>query len=228
MYKTFIIHLSKISSSLDSALQLQQDLKSIDIDAELFEGTYGSEAEELMKEENRTIHPTSFKGTPVDDHYIAKNNRPGVKGCFYSHYRLWQKCVELNETVCVFEDDVEILRELIPVDFEDVLIVTLGARKSDRYKQFLYEPSGPPRAEYYHNSSMPGTTGYLISPAGAKKLLSTYKNTYLASDNAMNVMSVDIKIHSHLVGLANLDKKSLTRSTEFWNKFKNEKNSNNR
>ena len=225
--KTFIIHLSKIPSSLESALQLQEDLKSINLKAELFEGTYGNEAEELMKEENRVIHPVSFKGTLIDDHYIAKNNRPGVKGCFYSHYRLWQKCVDLDETICVFEDDVNIVRPLTMVDFEDVLIITLGARKSDRYKHFLYEPLGEPRAEYYHNSSMPGTTGYLISPQGAKKLLSTYKHTYLASDNAMNTMAIDIKIHSHLVGLASLDKKSLTRSTEFWNKFKNEKNSNN-
>jgi glycosyl transferase family 25 len=225
--KTFIIHLSKIPSSLESAQQLQLDLKNINIDAELFEGTYGNDAEDLMIEENRKIHPISFKGLPIDDHYISKNNRAGVKGCFYSHYRLWQKCLDLNEIICIFEDDVKIVRPLTEVNFEDVLIITLGARKSDRYRQFLYEPEGEPRAEYYHNASMPGTTGYLISPQGAKKLLSTYEHTFLASDNAMNKMVIDIKIHSHLVGLANLDKKSLTRSTEFWNKFKNETNSNN-
>jgi GR25 family glycosyltransferase involved in LPS biosynthesis len=221
MYKTFIIHLSKIKSSLESALQLQKDLTSINIDAELFEGTYGSDAEEIFKKESRQVHPTSFKGEAVDERYTNKTKRPGVMGCFYSHYRLWQKCVELNETICVFEDDVAIHRPLISVPFDDVLILTLGARKSEKYKQYLHNPSGDPIAEDYHNASMPGTTGYAITPQGAKKLLTVYNKTFLASDNAMNVMVVDIKIHNYLVGTANLEKKSLTRSTEFWNKFKN-------
>jgi glycosyl transferase family 25 len=219
--KSFIIHLSKIPSSLESALQLQLDLKSIDIDAELFEGTYGSDAEEIFEKEGRQVHPTSFKGGAVDERYANKTKRPGVMGCFYSHYRLWQKCVELNEPICVFEDDVAIRRPLISVPFNDVLILTLGARKSEKYKQYLYDPSGDPKAEDYHNASMPGTTGYALTPQGAKKLLTVYNKTFLASDNAMNVMVVDIKIHNYLVGTANLEKKSLTRSTEFWNKFKN-------
>jgi GR25 family glycosyltransferase involved in LPS biosynthesis len=219
--KTFIIHLSKIASSLESAEKLKEDLKKININAELFEGTYGNDAEKIFSNENRIVHPISFKGLEIDERYENKTKRPGVMGCFYSHYRLWKKCVELDETICVFEDDVEIYRELIPVEFKDVLIITLGARKSEKYKQYLYEPKGEPRAEYYHNSSMPGTTGYLITPQGAKKVLDTYKHTFLASDNAMNTMVIDIKIHNYLVGTANLEKKSLTRSTEFWSKFKN-------
>jgi glycosyl transferase family 25 len=220
MYKTFIIHLSQIESSLESALKLQEDLKSINIEAELFEGTYGNEAEKIFSDENRTVHPISFKGFEIDERYENKAKRPGVMGCFYSHYRLWEKCVELNETICVFEDDVEIHRELIPVEFEDVLVITLGARKSEKYKQYLYNPTGAPTAEYYHNSSMPGTTGYLITPQGANKLLDAYKHTFLASDNAMNTMVVDIKIHNYLVGIANVDKKSLTKASKFWKEYK--------
>lgn len=220
MYKTFIIHLSKISNSLESALKLQEDLKSINIEAALFEGTYGNDAEEIFSCENRTVHPISFKGSGIDERYSNKAKRPGVMGCFYSHYRLWKQCVELNETICVFEDDVEIHRPLIPVEFDDVLVITLGARKSEKYKQYLYEPSGKATAEAYHNSSMPGTTGYLITPQGAKKLLNAYTNTFLASDNAMNTMIVDIKIHNYLVGIANVDKKSLTKASKFWKEFK--------
>jgi glycosyl transferase, family 25 len=218
--KTFIIHLPKISNSLESAEKLKADLKKINIDAELFEGTYGNDAEEIFSNENRTVHPISFKGMEIDERYENKAKRPGVMGCFYSHYRLWQKCVELNETICVFEDDVEIYRALIPVEFEDVLVITLGARKSEKYKQYLYEPSGEPLAAEYYNSSMPGTTGYLISPQGAKKLLDAYKHTFLASDNAMNTMIVNIKIHNYLVGIANVDKKSLTKASKFWKEFK--------
>jgi GR25 family glycosyltransferase involved in LPS biosynthesis len=218
--KSFIIHLSKIPSSLESAQQLQTELKKINIDAELFEGTYGSDVEEIFEKENRTLHYRSFKGVAPDDHYIEKANKPGVKGCFYSHYRLWKKCVELNETICIFEDDVKIERALIPIEFKDILITVLGARKSYRYEEFLLNPSGDPVAQPYHNSSMPGTCGYLIKPEAAKKLLNEYKNSFLPSDNAMNVMVVDIQVHNYLVGSANLDKKSLTRSKKFWDNFK--------
>lgn len=220
MYKTFIIHLSKIANSLESAEQLKKDLKKINIDAELFEGTYGNDAEKIFSNENRTVNPISFKGLGIDERYENKAKRPGVMGCFYSHYRLWKKCLELNETICVFEDDVAIHRPLIPVDFNDVLIITLGARKSERYLSYLNNPTGEAKAEYYHNSSMPGTTGYLITPHGAEKLLEAYKHTFLASDNAMNTMIIDIKIHNYLVGVANTEKKSLTKASKFWREFK--------
>jgi GR25 family glycosyltransferase involved in LPS biosynthesis len=66
---------------------------------------------------------------------------------------------------------------------------------------------------------MPGTCGYLINPCAARKLLAEYKTSFLPSDNAMNKMVVDIEIHNYLVGAANLDKRSLTRSKGFWDKF---------
>lgn len=217
--KTFIIHLSKIASSLESAIKLKKDLKSFGIDAELFEGTYGNEAEELIKIENRCVHNISFKGHEIDERGIAKAKRPGVIGCFYSHYRLWKKCQELNETICIFEDDVSIIRPLVPVDFEDILITVLGARKNEKYLQYLHHPEGNAIAAEYLNSSMPGTPGYMITPQGANKLLNYYKNTFLPSDNAINKLVVDIKIHSHLIGEANLEKKSLTKASNFWRSF---------
>jgi glycosyl transferase family 25 len=220
MIKTFIIHLSKIPSSLESSLKLQQDLKSIDIDAELFEGTYGNEAEELIKKENRTVHNISFKGYENDERGIAKAMQPGVIGCFYSHYRLWKKCAELNETICIFEDDVKIIRPLIPVTFDDVLIIVLGARKNRKYQHYLTGTADEAKAEEYYHSSMPGTPGYILTPQGADKLLTRYKNTFLASDNAINTSVVDIKIHNCLIGEANLNKKSLTKASKFWKKYK--------
>ena len=66
---------------------------------------------------------------------------------------------------------------------------------------------------------MPGTPGYLITPQGAKKLLDCYENTFLPSDNAINTSVVNIQIHSYLIGEANLEKKSLTKASNFWGSF---------
>jgi glycosyl transferase family 25 len=217
--KSFIIHLSKIDNSLQSALQLQKDLKAINLDAELFEGTYGHDAEQLFEKENRNVHPLSFKGFPIDERYEGKAKKAGVMGCFYSHYRLWQKCVELDEPICIFEDDVRIIRPLIPIDYQDVLVIVLGGKKKERYTHLLEDPSGEPRIIEYFHLSMPGTPGYLIKPPAARKLLNEYKDTFLPSDNAINTHVVKIEIHSHLVGEANLSKKSLTKSSKFWKTF---------
>ena len=218
--KSFVIHLSRIDSSRESAEKTQADLAAAGIDAELFEGTYGDEAEQIFENEKRTVNPVNFNGNPIDDRDKNKALRPGVMGCFYSHYRLWKRCSELNETIGIFEDDVQVLRPLVPVEFDDVLIVVLGARKRERYLHHLENPEGPCYAAEYINRSMPGTVGYLITPTGANKLLDYYKKTFLSSDNAINKGVVSIQIHSYLVGTANVDKQSLTSSKKFWIQYK--------
>ena len=220
--KSFIVHLSRIATSRESAERTQQDLKSIGIDAELFEGTYGNEAERIFKQQGRTVHPINFRNAPTQEKDESKAWRPGVMGCFYSHYRLWQKCAELGETICVFEDDVKVLRPLVTIDFDDVLVIAMGARKNEKYLQYIDNPEGEYHAAEYLHRSMPGTVGYMIKPAAAKKLLNYYKNTFLSSDNAINKSVVSIQIHSHVMGTANLNKQSLTASKKFWIRYKEE------
>lgn len=220
--KSFIIHLPRIASSLESAIKTQQDLAAVGVVAELFEGTYGDEAERIFEKEKRTVHPFDFNGNPIDEKDRSKAYRPGVMGCFYSHYRLWKRCSELNEIIGIFEDDVNVIRPLVPVDFEDILVVVLGARKKARYLHYLENPQGKCHAAEYINRSMPGTVGYLITPDAANKLLERYKKTFLSSDNSINKGVVTIQIHSQLIGQANLDKQSLTSSKKFWIQYKEE------
>jgi glycosyl transferase family 25 len=148
---------------------------------------------------------------------------PGVKGCFYSHYRLWKKCVELNESIAIWEDDIVLSRPYMPVKWEDVLILALGHRtKSEKYIHYLESPSGEACVQDYYQSSMPGCCGYAIHPHAAKKLIETYSTTYLAADNAINQQHVTIQIHNYIMGIALIKKdgkKSLTR-TKFWETYK--------
>ena len=188
---------------------------------ELFEGTYGNDAVSLMETEGRTIHPIGIKGVSPKEN--LKIQKPGVKGCFYSHYRLWQKCVELNEPIIIWEDDIVISRAYIPVEWEDVLILALGHKaKSPRYMHYLTDPEDDAAAVEYIQRSMPGSCGYAIKPAAAKKLVDEYQNTYLPSDNAMNQRIVKIQIHNNVMGIALLKKdgkRSLTSHTDVWDNF---------
>jgi GR25 family glycosyltransferase involved in LPS biosynthesis len=225
--KSFVIHLSKIPASLASASATKTSLEQYGVVTELWEGCYGDQVEKDFKTTGRTFHPWSFKGPEArylpDSRYPMKNNRPGIKGCFMSHYTLWKKCVELNEPIMIWEDDIMIRRGYVPVEFNDVLILALGhPSKSERYLHYLEEPElENPQAIEYPNSSMPGCCGYAIKPHAAKKLVAVYENTYLPADNAINRHHVQIQMHNCIMGIAMIKKdgkKSLTR-TKFWDKI---------
>jgi glycosyl transferase family 25 len=208
--KAFIISLSKINSSESSGRQVLSKLLEYEFEASMFEGTYGDEAEELFKQQNRNLHHS------VEDKNNRKLNSPGVKGCFYSHFRLWQKCVEMNETISIWEDDVIFSRNFVPVEFKDLLILSLNYdwKIGNEYKTLLEGPLGEPVALDYKKKKMPGASGYCLKPHAAKILINEYKNSFLPADVAINSSLIKLEIHSHLMGRSKTleEKESLTRS----------------
>jgi glycosyl transferase family 25 len=223
--KSYIICLSQIPSSLRSAQRLQKQLSEFDMPNELFEGTYGNVAIEEYHKSNRRCHPWGFKGPGQlyreedrDDMF-----RPGLIGCFDSHYRLWQKCAELNEPIIIFEDDAVLVRPYQPIEWDDVLsLVSSHTKKMGRYMHYLVDPQGPPKAEDYGQSSMPGNAGYAIKPHAAKRLVDEYCHSFLPADNAINQHLVRIQIHNYMIGKAEprdeTDGKSSLVRTRFWDK----------
>lgn len=247
--KAFVISLSKIPTSAESSQKVLEQLLEYGLEAELFEGTYGDDATELFVNDQRKIakygiktetitrkqYLKKFPDRRLPDNVLSVSTRqelnadsngkilrPGVIGCFYSHYRLWKKCIELNESILIFEDDVIFEREYIPVEWNDVILLCTGkeAYKHDFYCKKLYSPTDTPAAVELHNTSMPGAVGYGITPQGAKKLVNYYEHEFLPADTAMNKFVVNLQCHTHLMGRAALKedgKESLT-ATKFWNK----------
>jgi GR25 family glycosyltransferase involved in LPS biosynthesis len=133
---------------------------------------------------------------------LEKISRPGVIGCFYSHYSLWQRCVQLDEPIIIFEDDIKFFRNVEISDWEDVLILALGKSSflKDPWKTFLENPTGVPRIIPWKNGSMPGNQGYAIKPKAAKKLVKHYSNFFLPADNAINQSICRIEISTFIMG----------------------------
>jgi GR25 family glycosyltransferase involved in LPS biosynthesis len=204
--KSFIIYLPKIESSVSSALIVKEALDKFKMKNELFEGSYGNETKEQYIKNNRRWHPWGFKGRdkPFPEKYRDEvGTIPGEMGCFDSHYRLWQKCVELNEPILIFEDDVILVRPFIDVQWDDVLSVAFShTKKMPKYQHYLDAPEGEPCAALYSQSSMPGNGGYAIKPHAAKILVEEYRNTFLPADNAINQHLIKIQIHSYMMGRA--------------------------
>lgn len=225
--KAFIIHLPEREFSNAHAATMLRELEAFGFDAELFSGTEGKKApekslwpysiksSELSYEEAVEVLKPYVPDTFLLDYdikltrkiqwapnEIEKVSRSGVKGCFDSHYKLWKKCVDLDEPIGIFEDDVKFFRSYQPIDFDDVLIVSIGktAWQIEPYKTFLECPSSTPRPMRWKNYSMPGTSGYLIMPRAARQLVKAYRDFYLPADNAINKSLVNIQIHNYLMG----------------------------
>jgi GR25 family glycosyltransferase involved in LPS biosynthesis len=143
-----------------------------------------------------------FEKQPYSAEELKKISRPGVIGCFYSHYKLWERCVMLDEPIIIFEDDIKFFRNVEVTDWEDVLILALGKRSylKDPWKTYLEDPSGTPRIIPWKNATMPGNQGYAIRPKAAKRLIKKYHDCYLPADNAINQQVCQIEISTYIMG----------------------------
>jgi GR25 family glycosyltransferase involved in LPS biosynthesis len=102
----------------------------------------------------------------------------------------------------IFEDDVKFYRNYRPVDFEGVLILSLGKKSflSDPGKSYLENPTGRPSARLWRNFSMPGASGYAITPDAAQGLVKFYRPYWYPVDNAINQFVCQIHIHNYIMG----------------------------
>lgn len=104
---------------------------------------------------------------------------PGVRGCFLSHWRLWNLCAETGSIIGVFEHDVEFLKAMPQQEFTHVLKLEGFLKKKPR-----------PAGEWYE-----GARAYIITPAGAERLIEwVNSNGALPADVCIGLDVVDIQL----------------------------------
>jgi GR25 family glycosyltransferase involved in LPS biosynthesis len=234
--KAFVIYLEEREHSKRSSRDVISALLSYGIDAELFPGIPGDQATKMAAKGHKTLYPHGIKNRELSNEEIlnfikpelqkefsagyfskvyerhgvgddaGKMSTPGVIGCFMSHYALWQKCVDLNEPIMIFEDDVKFYRNFEPIEWDDILILALGKQTylHDPWKTYLENPTGIPQALTWRNFSMPGCVGYAIKPDAARRLIKTYRPYWYPTDNAINSFVCQIQIASYQMGRTTL------------------------
>lgn len=118
------------------------------------------------------------------------------KCCSLNHYRLFKKCLELNEPIAIIEHDSRCIGDWTDVQFDDVLILNalsaldqpILAPVLQQNKQFRNNPTKgihdvrftglqynlidlALKGQY----TMPGTGAYGITPLGASKMIAVYE-----------------------------------------------------
>jgi len=181
--------------------KLGQELgnKNIDIakhfgmDAYMFDAIPGNNSKHLFKQ---------HKVRPL------QTDKLGHQGCFMSHFLLWKKCIELNETIAILEHDGVFLREL-PVDIEnnfiDICRLDPCIFWKDSYEDDLansidkpityYKPDTVYKDKNFGNFYI-GQYGYLIKPHAAEKLVKRAKQ--------VGGHAVDMFISTHTVDIVSV------------------------
>jgi hypothetical protein len=97
--------------------------------------------------------------------------------CAQSHYLLWEKCLEFNETILILEHDAVFVRKFEPFEFEGGVCSInspLCATFNDKlYDEKLIEGINevPWVADEKIPQGLPGNSAYMIKPWAAKELI---------------------------------------------------------
>ena len=150
--------------------------------------------------DGKDIDLTNYLEPGISARLLEK--RRGWIGCALSHMELWQRCVDINKPILVFEDDNVIKEEVnydkhletiinnFPKDFNIVYLVTDNIVKYKPYNDLFVKAKS-------NNSIL---SAYFISPSCAQKLLDSimpYK-PYLQIDWYINRLTHNKKINCYI------------------------------
>ncbi|MEP7240388.1 MAG: glycosyltransferase family 25 protein [Devosia sp.] len=116
----------------------------------------------------------------------------GTVGCFFSHVAIWEMVASGERSALILEDDAWIVSELphsladipVPDDYE-LCFVNEGMqprRFSLNSNRLRVRPAGDVALNKRSSWTAPSTVGYLVSPAGARELLSRIARDGMAGD----------------------------------------------
>ncbi|WP_333913702.1 glycosyltransferase family 25 protein [Vibrio coralliirubri] len=175
--KIFVISLA---TALNRREHIKSQFEKIDTDFAFFDAIDGRNGSHFLFDRLNLKKRLRIKGYGMT---------PGELGCFASHYLLWEKCVALNETMVVIEDDAQLepcfensikhINELEKYDYVRLFVngrkrpyVTIGVYQSYEVVEYLRGPGA--------------TRAYFITPTAAKKFIGNAQEWLLPVDDYMD------------------------------------------
>jgi glycosyl transferase family 25 len=165
-----------LERSLDRRKQVEQEMKKISLPWSFLDAVDGSRLNEP---------PVEYKPKKVK-RLQGYELTPNEIGCYLSHKKAWQRCVEGNVSTLVLEDDF-----VLSPDFQNILMTMLNQMPQYGFirLQGLYEV---PCQEILSISGVSlvknrgdavGATAYLLQPDIAKELIKHSANIYEPVDH---------------------------------------------
>lgn len=113
----------------------------------------------------------------------ASGRFESVISCFLSHYRLWQKCIELNEAIMILEHDAEFIDNNIPELHQFNHAISIGMPSWGTFNT----PNIIGLNKLTSKKIFPGTHAYIIKPFAAKEFIKRAKIDAEATDKFLSL-----------------------------------------
>jgi len=157
--KTFVIALKDHPISLSQLNDCLLSAKAHNWEVETFWGTNG-----------KTLSLDSWKQIGVTPLlHKGSMNKLGTWGCFFSHFSLWNKCIELNEPIVILEHDAIIKSKWVSIDVSIALVKLHEDYSFKINSNGWIDPNGFVDSDSGQASS--STHAYCITPEQANKLI---------------------------------------------------------
>lgn len=162
MIKIFVINLA---TSTQRRANISRQLDALGLDYEVVDAVNGKQEYEQL---------VAFYDDAASLRRRGKSLTPGQLGCYASHYRLWQRCIALNEPVLILEDDAYLYPQLF-LEFikqhqqlaEKFACVRLFEHKRKHFSSYKTKAMKHFDVRRYSKGHM-STTGYFLTPKGAQ------------------------------------------------------------
>ena len=165
--------------NLEKNKENRSDMERLFPSAERLEGLDGT------KLSVQDILPFHVDKNWRDPHWNRRFTK-GEVGCVLSHFKLWKKCIELDEPLLILEDDVEpldLLWEEKCSKYLDYDLLYLGRKYIQGTKTEINEELETPGFSYWCSS-------YMISPEFARALVSyCSKNDLIPADEVVPLIA---------------------------------------
>jgi GR25 family glycosyltransferase involved in LPS biosynthesis len=222
--KAFIIRKPNDDISEKLSSEFIESAEIFGIETEKFDGVYTNH-DQILLEKNIRCFPKMKEG---------KKQSLGFKGCFLSHFLLWEKCIELDEPIMILEHDALMIRPL-PENILDLFthhcILDYGIHLPNYEELLKYD--GPTKVKEHprlhankisirdiNHAHIRGSHAHLIKPLGARTLIDSVKKWgHLASDATVNqyytefitIDPIPIRCHPFMTNKKNRRKNSHTK-----------------
>ena len=212
--KAFVITLNEQGKSepLKAANSCIDSIKATktNLDATIFDAKTPATGKEHMIETFGRKVPWTW---PMDASQNGYNIRTGlfmknypardqhrVIACSVSHARLWKKCIDLDETIVILEQDALFTKQFKPYEFEGYEWGAIGlndprgaTRKSALFHKMVLENGKRiqpvPNIDGFGSDSFPmglaGNSAYMIKPNAARELLNKVGDIGLWPNDAL-------------------------------------------
>ena len=157
----YIITIKGLKPSEQAAQKCIESANQYNLDIEIFDAYTPKHIPlDIFKREGvRNVGGKIFK---------ESHNPQAALGCLLSHFMLWKKCVETNETTLILEHDAIIVRK-IPDIIENGSFDGLVNLAKPGYGRM--NSIGPGLGRLRSKVHLPGTHGYAVTPSGAEKII---------------------------------------------------------